>query len=396
MGKGITYPFGFYASGINCGIKKNGKEDLALIYSPYPCIAAGTFTTNQFKSYSVLWSIRNIQNEIRAILINSGNANACNGKENYELTEKLIEELSEKLKVEKNSILFASTGIIGENLPYEKIRNSFDRLIKKLSPEGNYEAAKGIITTDTFIKEYEINTGIKGRKKEVVIGGMAKGAGMINPCMATMLCFITTDAVIDRKSLEIALKNAVDESFNMITVDNDMSTNDTVICLANGQARNKTIHIDTPEFEIFSESLKNLCIVLAKKIASDGEGASKFIEVVVNGAWCKKDARRVAKRVAGSSLVKTAIAGENPNWGRILAAVGSTNARMDKNNIKVKVCGINVFKGGPENYDEENLKTLLKNKEIKIEIDLKKGNFSATSWGCDLTEEYVKINKEYS
>ena len=395
MGKGITYPEGFYASGINCGIKEE-KNDLSLIYSASPCISSGTFTTNQFKSYSVLWCIKNIKNKIKAVLINSGNANACNGKENWELTKKLIEELGEKLKIEKNSILFASTGIIGVPLPYEKIKNGLDKLIEKLSRDGNLEAAKGIMTTDTFPKEYEINTKIEGRKKEVTIGGMAKGAGMINPSMATMLCFITTDAVIDKKALDIALKEAVEDSFNMITVDNDTSTNDTVICLANGLARNKTIHIGTPEFNTFLQSLKNLCIELVKKIAVDGEGASKLIEVSVNGAWCKKDARRVAKRVCGSSLVKTAISGGDPNWGRIVAAVGSTNARIDKENMEVKICGIKVFQGQPVKFDKELLKELMKKKEIKIEIDLKRGNFSATSWGCDLTEEYVKINKEYS
>ncbi|MCM8807177.1 MAG: bifunctional glutamate N-acetyltransferase/amino-acid acetyltransferase ArgJ [Candidatus Omnitrophica bacterium] len=396
MGKGVTYPFGFYASGIHCGIKENGKEDLSLIYSISPCVSAGMFTTNQFKSYSVIWSIKNIKNEIRAVLINSGNANACNGKKNYLLTQKLMEELGTKLKIEKNSILFASTGIIGVDLPYEKIKNAFDKLIKNLSRENNYLAAKGIMTTDTFPKECEINTEIKGRKKEVFIGGMAKGAGMINPSLATMLCFITTDAVIDREALEFALKESVEESFNMITVDNDMSTNDTVICLANGLARNKTIHIDSSDFENFLNSLKELCTKLAKMIAFDGEGASKFIEVEVKGGWCKKDVRRVAKKVAGSSLVKTAIAGENPNWGRILAAVGSTNARIDMKNIEIKICGVEVFRGTePLRHNEEKLKNLLKNKEIKIEIDLKRGNFSATAWGCDLTEEYVKINKEY-
>jgi len=395
MGKGITYPVGFYASGINCGIKE-GKNDLSLIYSESPCISSGTFTTNQFKSYSVLWCIKNIKNKIKAVLVNSGNANACNGKENWELTKKLIEELGKKLKIEKESILFASTGIIGVPLPYEKIKNGLDKLIEKLSPDGNLEAAKAIMTTDTFPKEYEINTKIEGRKKEVTIGGMAKGAGMINPSMATMLCFITTDAVIDKNALDFALKEAVEDSFNMITVDNDTSTNDTVICLANGLARNKTIHIGTPEYKNFLNSLKKLCIELAKKIAIDGEGATKLIEVSVNGAWCKKDARKVAKYVCGSSLVKTAISGGDPNWGRIVAAVGSTNARIDRENMEVKICGIKVFKGEPVKFDRELLRELMKNKEVKIEIDLKRGNFSAISYGCDLTEEYVKINREYS
>ncbi|HOK57078.1 MAG TPA: bifunctional glutamate N-acetyltransferase/amino-acid acetyltransferase ArgJ [bacterium] len=395
MGKGITYPEGFYASGINCGIKE-GKNDLSLIYSESPCISSGTFTTNQFKSYSVLWCIKNIKNETRAILANSGNANACNGKENWDLTKKIMEELAKKLKIEKNSVLFASTGMIGVPLPYEKIKNGLDKLIQNLSKDGNLEATKAIMTTDTFPKEYEIETGIEGRKKQVVIGGMAKGAGMINPSMATMLCFITTDAVIDRKALDFALKEAVEDSFNMITVDNDTSTNDTVICLANGLARNKTIHIGSPEFNSFSNSLKKLCIELAKKIALDGEGASKFIEVTVNGGWCKKDAKRVAKRVCGSSLVKTAVSGGDPNWGRIVAAVGSTNARMDRKNIEIKICGIKVFEGEPVKFDRELLRELMTKKEIKIEIDLKRGNFSATSWGCDLTEEYVRINREYS
>ncbi|MCM8809044.1 MAG: bifunctional glutamate N-acetyltransferase/amino-acid acetyltransferase ArgJ, partial [Candidatus Omnitrophica bacterium] len=292
--------------------------------------------------------------------------------------------------------LFASTGIIGVPLPYEKIKNGLDKLIEKLSEDGNLEAAKGIMTTDTFPKEYEIKTNIQGRKKQVYIGGMAKGAGMINPSMATMLCFITTDAVIDKNALEVALKNAVEDSFNMITIDNDTSTNDTVIILANGLARNKTIHIGSPEFTEFSNSLKILSIELAKKIVKDGEGASKFIEVVVNGGWCKKDVRKVAKRVSGSILVKTAISGGDPNWGRIIAAIGSTNARMDRKNLEIKICGIKVFEGEPTKFDRELLSELMKNKEIKIEIDLKRGNFSSTSWGCDLTEEYVKINKEYS
>ncbi|MCM8785418.1 MAG: bifunctional glutamate N-acetyltransferase/amino-acid acetyltransferase ArgJ [Candidatus Omnitrophica bacterium] len=395
MGKGITYPLGFYASGINCGIKES-KNDLSLIYSKSPCICSGTFTTNQFKSYSVLWSMKNIKNKIRGILINSGNANTCNGKENWKLTQKIMEEIAKKLKIEKKTILFASTGIIGVPLPYEKIKNGLDKLIEKLSEDGNLEAAKGIMTTDTFPKEYEIKTNIQGRKKEVYIGGMAKGAGMINPSMATMLCFITTDAVIDKNALDLALKNAVEDSFNMITVDNDTSTNDTVIILANGLARNKTIHIGNPEFIEFSNALKTLCIELAKKIVMDGEGASKIIEVIVNGGWCKKDVRKVAKRVSGSMLVKTAISGGDPNWGRIIAAIGSTNARMDIKNIEIKICGIKVFEGEPVKFDRELLRELMKKKEIKIEIDLKRGIFTATSWGCDLTEEYVKINKEYS
>jgi len=393
---GITYPSGFYGSGISCGIKGNGKKDLSLIFSETPCVAAGTFTTNKFKSYSVLWSLNNIRNDIQAVIINSGNANACNGKENYEKTKTLAKKLSEILKIPHRSILIASTGIIGKPFPFDKISSSLENLVKNMGREKHKEAAEGIITTDTFIKEFQIDTGISGRKKEVVIGGMAKGAGMINPNMATMLAFITTDAVIKRDALEKALKECVENSFNMINIDGDRSTNDMVVCLANGQAKNERIHLDTPEYEKFYLALEKVCIELAKMIAKDGEGAEKFIEVVVKGGWCKKDVRRIAKKVAGSYLVKSAIAGASPNWGRIVAAAGSAEAKLNEKKMEVSICGIKVFDGKPVKFDEEKLRKLMYNKEIRIEIDLKKGNFQATAWGCDLTEEYVRINKEYS
>ncbi|HDD65043.1 MAG TPA: bifunctional glutamate N-acetyltransferase/amino-acid acetyltransferase ArgJ [Firmicutes bacterium] len=389
---GVTYPEGFVASGINCGIKK-GKNDLSLIFSESECVAAGTFTTNQFKSYSLLISLKNIENPIRAILINSGNANACNGKENLENSKKIIIKLSEILGIPSNSILFASTGIIGKPLPYEKIINSLPELVEKLSTFSHTEAAMGIMTTDRKIKEFHINTGIIGRKKEVVIGGMAKGAGMVNPNMATMLAFITTDAVIHKDALKMALKDAVDDSFNMINIDNDTSTNDMVVCLANGLARNRRIHPDTPEYEKFAESLKEVCRQLARKIAEDGEGSDKLIEVVVKGGWCKKDVRRVAKKVAGSNLVKSAIAGNWLNWGRIISAIGSTNARIDLKKIEISINGIKIYKGEPLNFPEKEVEESLKRKVVRIEIDLKRGKFETISWGCDLTEEYVRINR---
>lgn len=392
---GITYPDGFSASAVHCGIKIEKKEDLSLIFSKTPCVAAGTFTTNQFKSYSLLWTLKNICGPVQAVLINSGNANTCNGEENYRYTEMLAESLSCIIGIEKKSVLIASTGIIGHPLPYKKILDALPELVKTLSPENHTLAARGIMTTDTVPKEFQTNTGIKGRHKEVYIGGMVKGAGMINPCMATMLCFITTDGVIERDVLQSALKEAVEESFNMVTVDNDTSTNDMVVCLANGTAKNRRIRIGTEEYERFLSSLKLVCTELAKMIASDGEGATKLIEVVVKGGWCKKDARRVAKRIAGSNLFKSAVYGGYPNWGRILSAAGSVNAKIDVKNIELSLCGVKVYNGNPVKYDEEKLRKRMKEeKKITVEVDIKKGHFSAVAWGCDLTEDYIRINKE--
>lgn len=392
---GVTYPEGFLSAGVGCGIKKGNKKDLSLIYCTVPAIAAGCFTTNQFKSYSLLLTHENIRNPIRAILINSGNANACNGEASRKHTELTVEKLGEVLKISPSSILFASTGIIGKPLPFKNIMDSLNEIVKRLSDKHHEEAAEGILTTDRSIKEEVVNTGITGRKKEVVIGGMAKGAGMINPNMATMLSFLTTDAVISQEALTGALKEAVDDSFNMLNIDGDQSTNDMVICLASGFARNPKIHPETSDYKTFAQSLKEICIHLAKKIASDGEGAEKFVEVKISGAWCKKDARKAAKRIIGSNLVKSAIAGSQPNWGRVISSLGSTNARIDIRNVEICICGVTVFKGNPLRFSEHKLKKLMAGKEIRIEINLNKGSVSATAWGCDLTEKYVKINREY-
>ncbi|MDD3725641.1 MAG: bifunctional glutamate N-acetyltransferase/amino-acid acetyltransferase ArgJ [Candidatus Ratteibacteria bacterium] len=392
---GVTYPEGFDASGLYCGIKAEKKEDLSLIFSKTPCVAAGTFTTNQFKSYSLLWTLRNIKNLVQAVVINSGNANTCNGEENYGYTEQVAESLANITGTKKTSVLVASTGIIGRPIPYEKILDALPELVRTLSPENHTLAARGIMTTDTRPKEFQINTGIKGRHKEVDIGGMVKGAGMINPSMSTMLCFITTDAVIEQDVLKMALKEAVEDSFNMVTVDDDTSTNDMVLCLANGMAKNSRIKEGTEDYNRFLSSLKLLSTELAKMIASDGEGATKMIEVIVKGGWCKKDARRVAKRIAGSNLFKSAVYGADPNWGRIVAAAGSVSARIDVKNTEVSLCGVKVYNGNPVVYDEKKLRNIMeREKKITVEIDIKKGSFSAVAWGCDLTEDYVRINKE--
>ncbi len=393
-GKGVTYPGGFLASGMHCGIKSKKINDLALLFSEAPCTAAGTFTTNLFKSYGLMWTLKNIKNPVQAIIVNSGNANTCNGEENYKHTRLIAEELAANLGLKPGSVLAASTGIIGKTLPYEKLLNAIPALAGRLSAKNHAEAARSIMTTDRVMKEYQVDTGIAGRHKEVVIGGMTKGAGMINPCMATMLGFITTDAVIDRTALQSAIKEAVEDSFNMVTVDNDTSTNDMVVCLANGTAGNRKIRKGTEEYAQFLSSLKEVCVNLAKMIAADGEGAGKLIEVRVRGGWCRKDARRVAKRVAGSSLVKSTVYGCWPNWGRILAAAGSAGAKTDTKKIEVSMCGVMVYDGNPVKHDEKKLRELMKKNVITIDVDLKKGRFQATGWGCDLTEEYVTVNKE--
>jgi len=391
---GVTYPEGFLAAGISCGIKGNGKKDLALIFSEKDCVSAGCFTTNQFKSYSLIWSQKHIRGPIRAVLVNSGNANACNGPENWTLTRELAQQTGQLFHLPPSSILLASTGIIGRRLPVENILRVLPELKKNLSADGHRDAALAITTTDTHPKEDQKQLPIPGRKKKVSLGGMAKGAGMINPHLATMLCFLTTDACIQQQALSSALKNAVEDSFNMITVDNDRSTNDTVILLANGLAGNRIIHLETEEYEIFAQGLKDICRQLAKEIAYDGEGASKSLQVQVKGGFCVSDARQAAKKVAGSNLVKAAVAGGWPNWGRILAALGSTNVRLKTSRVKISLCGIDVYYGQPLPYQEEEIKRRLSGRQITIEIDLGSGQAQAVAWGCDLTEEYVRINRE--
>ncbi len=391
----ICFPEGFLASGLDCGIKKTGEKDIALVFSLSDCISAAVFTTNRIKSYSVLWSLKNIKNPANAILINSGNANAACGEEGWNITTRIMEHLSEVLNVPVQKILFASTGLIGNVLPEEIIKKSLKTLVEKLSFENGIDAAESIITTDKEIKTEKIISSIPGRKKNsfVKFGAMAKGAGMINPNMATMLAFVTTDAVISKALLQSALKEAVNDSFNMLTIDDDQSTNDTVFCLANGKAGNKNIIKDSEEYIVFSRELKNICINLAKKIARDGEGAKKFIEVSVYDAWSKKDARRIAKRIAGSNLVKTALAGQWPNWGRIMAAAGSVCARMDPSKLKLELGPYTVYNKTPVSFDEHKCKKYLSGNEINIKIYISKGKETATAWGCDLTEDYIKINK---
>jgi glutamate N-acetyltransferase/amino-acid N-acetyltransferase len=311
-------------------------------------------------------------------------------------TNRIASALAKALKVDLPSVLFASTGKIGLLLPEDKIIQALPKLVKNLSRDGK-SAAKAIMTTDRVPKEVSRETGISGRKGMVRIGGMAKGAGMIKPELATMLVVLTTDAVIEKEALQMALTEAVNQSFNLLTVDDDRSTNDFAVILANGKAANPRIKKETKEFHLFQEELTECCLELTKKLAADGEGAHKLIVVKVTGAWSVQDARRVSRRITGSSLVKTAIAGENPNWGRILSSAGSCAARMDPQKTALSLAGTKVFDCGEvAKYSEKAIQKALAKSEILIELDLGMGNFSATAYGCDMTEDYVKINKEYS
>ncbi|NOZ63834.1 MAG: bifunctional glutamate N-acetyltransferase/amino-acid acetyltransferase ArgJ [Caldiserica bacterium] len=391
-------PRGFKFSGISCGIKEKGGKDLALIYATQPCVACGMFTQNKFKAHPVLIDIERLkEGEAQVILANSGCANALSGKEGKEDALAISRQLSSLLGIKESHLLLASTGVIGKRLPVEKINKSLPLLIEKIKEEGVGDAAEAIMTTDTFPKIYFIETKIKGRgKKSIRIGGIAKGAGMISPQLATMLCFLFTDACIDREALGESLKTAVEGSFNRILVDGDMSTNDTVIALASGLARNPRIKTDSDNFPLFAESLTEVARELAKMIAKDGEGATKLIEIRVKGAWDAKDAHRAARSIARSPLVKTAIYGGDPNWGRILCALGQVKVKFKPHRVILKIQGIKVFENlEPVIKDRKELINKLQEKKVLLEINLQHGHHRTVFWTCDLTEEYVKINAHY-
>ena len=403
---GITAPCGFKASGVHCGIKRN-SPDLALIFSKFEAIAAGMFTINKVKAAPVVISQKKLRRgKARAIVANSGNANACTGKKGFENANRMCKVAARELGIDPQEVLVASTGVIGEQLPIEKIEEGIKAAAKNLSSQGSLNAAQAIITTDKKIKQIAVETEIPGQgKKKVKIGAIAKGSGMIAPNLATMLCFITTDACITLDALKEALRIAVDKSFNQISVDGDMSTNDTVIALANGKAGNKTIktwkrkptlRIKDENFDIFCKNLECVCTYLAKEIVRDGEGATKIFEVKVEGAPFPKDARRIARKIATSNLVKTALAGASPNWGRIMAALGSAHTKVKLEKVDIIIEDIQVVKNGEAAGAplSELRKRLLKN-EISIVVKLNQGNCNSIFWGCDLTEKYVKINKRY-
>lgn len=399
-GGGVTAPKGFLAAGIHCGLKKNlAKKDLALIYSEVKANAWGVFTKNKVKGAPIYISKEHLATKsAQAIIVNSGNANTCNGNDGLQKSKKMANLVAKELNLKTQDVLVASTGVIGIPLNIDAIKDGIPTLTKTLSYTGSNDAASAIMTTDTFPKELSVKFILDG--KEVTIGAIAKGSGMIEPNMGTMLGFITTDVNISPKLLKEALKDVVDLSFNRVSVDGDTSTNDTVFILANGLAQNNLIEEKNYNYYIFFEALKEICIKLSKMIAKDGEGATKLIECTVYNAKNDTEAEILSKSVINSSLVKTAIFGSDANWGRILCALGYSNLEFDPNNVDVafasSVGNIEVCKSGAGLcFDEAKAKEILSEDTIQILVNMNDGTNSITTWGCDLSYEYVRINGDY-
>lgn len=394
---GITYPKGIKAAGVKCGIRLN-KKDLALIYSEKIANAWGTFTTNKFKAAPLIVTEKNLslsKGKLQAVLINSGIANACTGDKGLKDAWEIADYVSQGLKIKKEYVAVTSTGKIGEFLPLDKIKAGLEKAISCLDYIGGEDAAEAILTTDT--KKKEIAVCFKLGEQEVKIGGIAKGSGMIHPNMATMLGFITSDISIKGGLLREALKQVVEKTFNMISVDGDTSTNDMVLLMTNGLAGNKLIDKKDVDYYKFLSALQYVAECLAKCIAKDGEGATKMIEVKVQNAVSFREAKKVAKAVINSPLVKTAVFGKDPNWGRILAAVGYSGAEVMPDKVDLYLKEKIVEDGQPLKFSKQKIHEYLESSdEIKILIDLKMGKESAIAWGCDLTYDYVKINTKYS
>ena len=399
---GVTAAKGFLAAGVEAGIKYQNRKDMAMVYSKTPCRAAGVFTTNVVKAAPVLWDKEVVESEweAQAIVVNSGIANACTGKLGYEYCRETAGAAADALEISPQSVLICSTGVIGMQLPMEKMTEGVRMLAKAIKPgeEAGTDAAKAIMTTDTRNKQVAVKVTIGG--KEVTIGGMCKGSGMIHPNMCTMLAFVTTDANISKKLLQEALSADVQDTFNMVSVDGDTSTNDTLLVLANGQAENPEITEKGADYDTFVEALHYVNETLAKKIAGDGEGATALFEVKVIHADNKEDAKTLAKSVITSSLTKAALFGHDANWGRILCALGYSGAKFDPEAIELYLESsagkILIFKDGmAADYSEEEATRILSCSEVTALVDMKMGEAEATAWGCDLTYDYVKINADY-
>lgn len=398
---GITAPKGYLAAGKHIGVKK-AKKDLAIIYSEVPALASGVYTKNIVKAAPLVWCQTQIEagNKIQAIAINSGNANACTGEQGYNDAVKCAQELANSLNIDLSSSLVTSTGVIGVFLPMDKMLAGIKETAKFLSSDEQSakDCAEAIMTTDTFSKSIALELEIGG--KTVKIAGIAKGSGMIHPNMATMLNFITTDVNIEKTLLDKAFKSNIDDSFNMITVDGQTSTNDMAVILANGCAQNPIIDKEDENYHKFKNALEYILIYLAKSIVKDGEGATKMIECTVSGAKNVKDARELCIAILNSNLVKTAFFGKDANWGRIISAMGATCINFNPSGAKItftsKKGEITLFENGaPVEFSEEIALEILSEDEIKVNVSLKDGGATATGWGSDLTYDYVKINAEY-
>lgn len=389
---GIIFPLGFKAAGIACGIKKNHKKDLALIVSEKPCVAAGVFTLNDFCAAPVILCKKNLKNrKAQVIVANSGNANACTGDDGDLIAEKTASYAANLLGISNEDVLVCSTGSIGKMLPLELIEQGLIQCREQLSSNNNQDPAEAILTTDRFVKQIAVQVNYD-QNKNFKIGCMCKGAGMIEPNMATMLCFITSDCQISEEMAQNALKTAVDQSFNKITVDGDMSTNDSVIFLANGLAQNPSIQsAEDPLFQLFQDALTAICQKMAQLIILDGEGATKIIEINVQGTESKEQATKIAKRIAHSPLIKCAMYGEIPNWGRIMAALGSLRIGLNQNQVQIAFNNQIIFDQGKMNTTINDFK--MNQEFIKIDVTLQLGDFHDWYWFSDLSETYVEINK---
>ncbi len=391
---GVTAARGFLAAGVHAGLKKC-KNDMAMLYSKKVCNVAGVYTTNKVKGAPLLVTMPRVaRGKAQAVVMNAGNANTCNGEQGLKDAEKMASESADALGISEEYTLVASTGVIGQRMPMDKIIKGIRQSADELRPDGGLAAAEAIMTTDTVAKEYSLSYEYNGRT--ITIGGMAKGSGMIHPNMATMLAFITTDAAISAPLLDKALRRAVACTFNMISIDGDTSTNDMVLALANGAAGNDEMKAEDTAYRVFETSLVKVCRELAVQIARDGEGATKLLEVQVVNASTEKDAAIAARAVASSSLVKSAVFGRDANWGRIICAVGYSGADFDPGNVDIFIGDMQVAKdGGALDFDEEKGKKILSDEKVVFLIDFKAGGYSATAWGCDLTYDYVKINASY-
>jgi glutamate N-acetyltransferase/amino-acid N-acetyltransferase len=391
----ITSPQGFQAGAVYAGIKQDDtKLDLGILFSGVPAIAAGVFTTSNIRAAAVTLCQERLKknNKISALVVNSGCANAYTGNQGMKDCEEMASLAGGVAGVSPNEVLVASTGVTGQLLPMSLIREGIKNII--LSPDGGRTLARSIMTTDTVPKEAAVY--VKNTDGDYTIGGIAKGSGMIHPNMATMFCFLTTDAKIDSKFLKTALKKAVDISFNMISVDGDTSPSDTVVILANGVAGGNEISTGSAGARRFQKGLNEICITLAKSLARDGEGATKLIEVTVNGAKGTGQARTAAREVIGSTLIKTAVHGGDPNWGRVIMALGQSGIDVELEKIDLSIGNVAILEGGrPLPFNEASVVRALEQKDVPIYINLNMGKGLATAWGCDLSEEYVGINSEY-
>ena len=399
---GVTAAKGFKAASCEAGIKYENRLDMAMVVCDKPCVSAGTFTTNVVKAACVQWDKKLVDedNDLQAIVINTGIANACTGKEGFDICRAEAETVKEMLDIPENSVAVGSTGVIGMQLPVDRITAGIKKMSTLLSSEksAGTSASKAIMTTDTVNKETAVTFTVGG--KEVTLGGMSKGSGMIHPNMCTMIGILTTDLCIERSLLKEALRTVIKDTFNMITVDGDTSTNDTVLLLASGLAGNAIIDKKGPDYDTFVEALFHVCRTLARKMAADGEGASKLFTASVKNARSKDDARTLARAIVGSNLSKAAVFGCDANFGRFLCAMGYSGVDFDQNDVQMAfVSGedkLPVFdKGEPVPFDEDMAKEILSRPEVIVYVNMNEGDAEADAWGCDLTYDYVKINADY-